>query len=99
EQEQQFYKVIVKGKRSYMPHDPVSLFFKKSYEDSAQFIIPRREGVIKGQELQYKKGYYKSAGDIIINDKQLTIDLYAENYDDKILEPNTWNGKYKLVWR
>ncbi len=99
EKEQNHYKVIVKGKRRYMVHDPVSLFFRETYEDSAQYIIPRSEGVIKGQELPTKKGYYKSVGDIIITDNHLKIDLSADNYDDKTLDPDTWNGDYKLVWR
>jgi hypothetical protein len=99
EKEQQHYKVTVKGKRLYMVHDPISLFLRKTYEDSAQYIIPRSEGVIKGQELPTKEGYYKLVGDIIINDNHLKIDLSADNYDDKTLDPDTWNGDYKLVWR
>jgi hypothetical protein len=80
-------------------HDPVSLFLRKTYEDSAQYIIPRSEGVIKRQELPTKEGYYKSVGNIIIKDGKLRIDLSADNYDDKTLDPDTWNGNYKLVWR
>jgi hypothetical protein len=99
EKEQQHYKVTVKGKRLYMVHDPVSLFLRKTYEDSAQYIIPRSEGVIKRQELPTKEGYYKSVGNIIIKDGKLRIDLSADNYDDKTLDPDTWNGNYKLVWR
>jgi hypothetical protein len=99
EKEQQHYKLTVKGKRLYMVHDPVSLFLRKTYEDSAQYVIPRSEGVIKGQELPTKEGYYKSVGDIIITDNHLKIDLSADNYDDKTLDPDTWNGDYKLVWR
>ena len=99
EKEQQHYRVTVKGKRLYMVHDPISLFLRKTYEDSAQYIIPRSEGVIKGQELPIKKGYYKSVGDIIITDNHLKINLSADNYDDKTLDPVTWNGDYDLVWR
>jgi hypothetical protein len=99
EKEQQHYKVTVKGKRLYMVHDPVSLFVRKTYEDSAQYILPRSEGVIKGQELPTKEGYYKSVGDIIIKDGKLRIELSADNYDDKKLDPDTWNGDYKLLWR
>ena len=99
EKEQQHYKLTVKGKRLYMVHDPVSLFLRKTYEDSAQYIIPRSEGIIKGQELPTKEGYYKSVGDIIIIGNHLKINLSADNYDDKTLDPDTWNGDYKLVWR
>lgn len=99
EKEQQHYKVTVKGKRLYMVHDPVSFFLRKTYEDSAQYIIPRSEGLIKGQELPAKEGYYKSVGDIIIKDGHIEIDLSADNYDDKTFDQDTWNGGYKLVWR
>lgn len=99
EKEQQHYKLTVKGKRLYMVHDPISFFLRKTYEDSCQYIIPRSEGVIKGEELPTKKGYYKSVGDIIIKDGQLKIDLTVDNYDDKTLDPDTWNGDYKLLWR
>src|SRR6476620_280605 len=75
EQEQQYYKLTVKGKRLYMVHDPVSLLLRKTYEDSNQYIIPRSEGVIKGQELTSQEGYYKSVGDITITDNHLKINL------------------------
>ncbi len=99
EKDLQGYKVTVKGKRLYMVHDPVSMFLRKTYEDSAEYVIPRSEGVIKGQELPVEVGYYKSVGDIIIKGKHLKINLYADNYDDKTVDPNTWNGNYNLVWR
>jgi hypothetical protein len=99
EKEQESYKVIVKGKREYMAHDPVSMFLRKTYEDSIQYILPRSEGVIKGQELPTKKGYYKLVGNIIIKDEQLKINLYSDNYDKKNLDVNPWNGNYNLVWR
>ena len=99
EKEQQHYKVTVKGKRLYMVHDPISLFLRKTYEDSAQYILPRSEGVIKGQELLTREGYYKSVGDIIIKDGHLKINLSADKYDEKTFDPDMWNGDYKLVWR
>ena len=99
EQEQENYKLTVKGKRLYMVHDPVSLLLRKTYEDSAQYIVPRSEGVIKGQELPSQEGYYKSVGDITITDNHLKINLSADNYDDKTFDPDTWNGDYELIWR
>jgi hypothetical protein len=99
EKEQQYNKVTVKRKGLYMVHDSVSLFFRKTYEDSAQYILPRSEGVTRGQELQTKEGYYKSVGDIIVKDGRLRIDLSTRNYDDKTLDPDTWNGNYTLLWR
>ena len=99
ETKQQGFKVTVKGKRLYMVHDPISMFFKKTYVDSGQFIIPRSQGVIKGEELPNKPGYYKFMGTITIKNNQLEINLRADNYDDKTLDADTWNGKYDLVWR
>ena len=82
-----------------MVHDPVSLFLRKTYEDSTNYIIPRKQGIIKGEELTTEPGYYKSVGTITIQNNQVEINLSADNYDDKKLDPDTWNGKYKLVWR
>jgi len=98
ERQQDSYKVTVKGRRLYMVHDPISLLLRKTYEDSVQYIIPRSVGVIKGQELLTKDGYYKSVGEMTIKDKSLKIDLYADNYDYKTLDPDSWNGNYNLVW-
>ena len=82
-----------------MVHDPVSLFLRKTYEDSTNYILPRMQGFIKGEELLTKPGYYKSVGAINIQDNQVEINLSIANYDDKIFDPDSWNGKYKLVWR
>ena len=95
----QGFKVTVKGKRLYMVHDPFSLFLRKTYEDSMQYFIPRNKGVIKGEELPSKSGNYKSVGTITIQNNIIKINLSADNYDDKKLEPDTWNGEYKLVGR
>ena len=96
--EKDHFVLKVKGRRLLMVHDPVSLFLKKTYEDSTTYIIPRKEGVIKGEELPTEKGYYKYVGTIIIKNNQVEINLSFNNYDDKKLEPDNWNGKYKLVW-
>ena len=82
-----------------MVHDPFSLFLRKTYEDSMQYFIPRNKGVIKGEELPSKSGNYKSVGTITIQNNIIKINLSADNYDDKKLEPDTWNGEYKLVGR
>ncbi len=98
-QEQKGYKLTLRGKRLYMVHDPVSIFLRQTYEDSVEYILPRNEGVIRGQELPTVKGHYQSNGNITINEKQLKIDLYADNYDDHTLDPSIWNGTYNLVRR
>ena len=97
--EQDHFILTIKGKRLLMVHDPVSLFLRKTYEDSTNYIIPRKQGIIKGEELPTEPGYYKSVGTINIQDNQVEIKLSIDNYDDKKLDPDSWNGKYKLVWR
>ena len=97
--EKDHFILTVKGRRLLMVHDLVSLFLRKTYEDSTNYIIPRKQGIIKGEELPSKPGYYKSVGTINIQDNQVEINLSIDNYDDKKLDPDSWNGKYKLVWR
>ncbi len=97
--EKDHFILTVKGRRQLMVHDPVSLFLRKTYEDSINYIVPRKQGVIKGEELPTVPGYYKSVGTITIQSNQVEIDLSKDNYDDKKLTPDNWNGKYKLVWR
>jgi hypothetical protein len=97
--EKDHFILTVKGKRLLMVHDPVSLLLRRTYEDSTNYIIPRKQGVIKGEELPTEPGYYKSIGTIKIQDNQVEINLLTDNYDDKKLDPNSWNGKYELVWR
>lgn len=99
EREKDHFALTVKGKRSLMAHDPVSLFLRKTYEDSRKYIIPRNQGIIKGEELPTEPGYYKSVGTITIQNNQAEINLSYDNYDDKKIEADGWNGKYKLVWR
>ena len=95
--EQNHFKVTVKGKRSYMVHDIISLFKNKFYEDSTEFIIPRSNGIINGEELPNKPGYYKLVGTITIQNNEMKINLFIDNYDDKRLESDSWNGRYKLI--
>ena len=97
--EKDHFILTVKGKRLLMVHDPVSLLLRKTYEDSTNYIIPRKQGIIKGEELLTEEGYYKSNGTINIQANQVEINLSIDNYDDKKLDPDSWNGKYKLVWR
>ena len=99
EKEKDHFILTVKGKKTLMVHDPVSLFLRKTYEDSAKYIIPRKQGVIKGEELPTEPGYYKSVGTITIQNNQAEINLSYDNYDDKKMDSDGWNGKYKLVWR
>lgn len=89
--------VTVKGKRVLMAHDLFSLLFNKTYEDSMIYIIPRNKGLIKGQELPQRKGYYNPEGSITIQGNQLKVDLLYNNYDQNIIEAGSWNGSYELT--
>ena len=95
----QSFKVTVKCKRSIMVHDPVSIFLRKTYQDSEQFIIPHSEGIFKGHELLNNNRYNKSLGELIIKDKHLKIDLYIDYNNVNLSDPSIWNGNYELVWR
>ena len=56
-----------------------------------------KDGVIKGEDIPVQEGYYNYKGDIVIAGNNLEVSLLFDNYDDKKLEPSSWNGKYKLV--
>jgi Trk-type K+ transport system membrane component len=97
--EKEHFVLTVKGRRLGMVHDPISLLLQNTYEDSVNYIIPRNQGVIKGEELLTDSGYYKSIGTITIQNNQADIRLSIDNTDDKKLELDNWSGKYNLVWR
>jgi hypothetical protein len=95
------YTVTILGRRNYMPHDPISLLQKPTYLDSAKFIVPRAKGPIDGLEIPSRPGSYKIApGEaMVLTDGTIRVTLFYDNYDDKTLDPSTWNGEYKLEWR
>jgi len=93
------YVVTVSGKRSLMVHDPISLFERKTYLETYKIIVPRAKGIVNGQEIPIKPGYYKLKGTMTFEKEHLIIDLWADNYDDKTKDPLSWNGNYKLNWK
>jgi hypothetical protein len=90
------YEITLTGQRAYMAHDPISALSRDTYSDTFKIIVPRAQGVINGQEITTEKGYYKMLGMLDISKDKMTIDLYADNYDDKTKDPIIWNGEYKL---
>jgi len=84
-----------------MVHDPISVLKKGTYIDSAKFIIPRNEGIIKGNELPKEKDSYQYLNNdaIEIKKNKLSINLFFYNYDAKENVAVIWNGKYKLLKR
>lgn len=95
------YTVTVLGKRNLMVHDPISLLKKVTYIDSNKFQIPRADGIIDGLEIPNRPSSYKimKGQAIFITDKTMKVSLYYDNYDDKKIDPSTWNGEYELEWR
>jgi hypothetical protein len=86
--------IEIKGKRKVMGHDPNVMLSNKTYEDN----VILQDGIIKGEEISVRKVSYKYLGQIIIDGKNVQIDLsYDDNTDDKKIEPTSWNGKYVLV--
>ena len=90
--------LTVKGKRSLMAHDPVSLLLRKTYEDSAGYTIPRNLGIVHGEEFSQSSDSPKLSGTINIQDHQVIINLASYNPDGQKLNSESWNGEYKLVW-
>ena len=81
-----------------MVHDPISIILNKTYEDSILIPIPTlADGTIEGKDIPVEKGYYNYQGEIIINKKQLKVNLLINNTDDKKIEPLDWNGEYNLI--
>jgi hypothetical protein len=95
------FVVTILGRRNLMVHDPVSLLMKGTYIDSTKFVIPKSEGVIDGLEIPNRQGFYKimKGKAISIANNKMEVSLFYDNYDDKKIDPSTWNGDYELVWR
>jgi hypothetical protein len=92
-----FYKIELKGVRYLMAHDPVTALMGETYEKTYIINTPRITGVVSGNEIPVKKGYYKYLGNIIFKENKMIIDLYYDNYDDGIKDPISWNGEYILT--
>ena len=88
------------GTRPVNSHNPGDVVSGKTYNDS--FLIPiiiLKNGTIRGENIPVKAGYYKYKGKVSIEGEKLDVSLFHDNYDDKKLEPLSWNGKYKLINR
>ena len=90
--------IKIKGKRKLMAHDPGSVLSDETYEDSVILQVPSlQDGTIKGEEIPVQQGRYKYLGQIIIDGKNIQVNLSYDNTDDKKIEPTSWNGEYTLV--
>lgn len=90
------FLITLHGKGVGHPAGPIDVLFPNTYDDSMQYLIPRNEGIIKGEEFQHRKCCYDLTGSITITGSTLKIALFAKNTDDKKLDPVTWNGEYDL---
>jgi len=91
------FLVEVTGTRWGVVHDPIALMAQKTYPASQQFDLPRIEGLIEGREIHQKPGHYSYLGSISIHGATMSVDLTVDNYDDKRVDPCSWNGTYVLV--
>lgn len=92
----EMYRIELKGIRYLMVHDPIALLMRRTYEETYVLTVPRIEGVVAGGEIPVKRGHYKLLGGIAFAGGRMTVDLYYDNYDDKIRDPLSWNGEYSL---
>lgn len=93
------YQITMTGERALMSHDPISALKRETYTDTFKIIIPSTNGIIKGQEIPTKEGYYKMLGTVNIDKEKMNIDLYYDKSDDKTKDPLNWNGDYILKWK
>lgn len=88
------------GKRALRPAGISNLVKQKTYDDSLFIPLPAlKDGIIKGENIPVRKGYYRYKGEVVIKGDNLKIDLFLDNYDDKRLDALSWNGEYKLIGR
>ena len=90
------YVVTVKGKKLLMVHDPVSWIFRETYDVSDSFLIPRKNGINNGNEIQLLEKKYKLFGTIAIDGNKMKIQLY---YKQDQSSTCNWNGDYNLKTR
>jgi len=90
-----YYELTFTGERVYMSHDPISALSKDTYTDTVILKIPRKKGIIKGDEI-IREGSYPIKGELKIKDGIVIVDLFYDNYDDHVKDPFSYNGSYKL---
>lgn len=85
------------GKRIRIAHDLQSASNPHTYIDSIIFPLSNASGQTKGEDIPVQKGYYKYAGEILIDGNYATVNLQFNNTDSNKLIPSPWNGRYKIV--
>jgi hypothetical protein len=59
--------------------------------------LPRLSGLVGGDEIPARPGYYKYLGQIEFKEGRMVVDLYINNTDDGTRDALSWNGQYTLV--
>jgi hypothetical protein len=90
-----YYELTFSGERKYMSHDPISALSRDTYTDTIVLKIPRKKGIVKGEEI-IKEGGYPIQGTLVINDGMVNVELFYNNYDDSVKDPFSCNGRFKL---
>lgn len=92
----ELYRIELTGTRYLMVHNPFALLMMPTHEATYVLSVPRIEGAVTGGEIPVERGYYKLLGGIAFEGDRMTVDLYYDNYDDKIRDPLSWNGDYTI---
>ena len=91
------FEVTLRGKRMLMAHDPISMIQGKTSEEGLVLDLPRLSGLVSGDEIPVRPGYYGYLGRVEFNDSRMIVDLYINNTDDGTKDALSWNGQYILV--
>lgn len=85
------------AERKGLAHDPISILFPEHQKES--FLLPLNlfhNDTLLGSYIQVQSGYYKYMGKVVKKDKNLIVDLYYANTDEKKVKKAEWNGEYKI---
>ena len=89
--------IKLKCKRQLSSHDPGSLLSNKTYDDSIILQVPSlKSGLINGEDIPAKEGYYSYVGTVTVKDAKVKVSLSYNNTDSHEIEPTPWNGNYAL---
>lgn len=92
------YIISLTGRLSYGVHDLFDVLSRRTYKDSLQFLIPRKEGRISVGELKWE-GSGAWFGFIEITGDALRVEFRGDERGSEGEQPFSWNGNYELIWK
>ena len=92
------YRVVMRGRRLPLVHDPVSLLLIRTYDETFTMQLPRIDGLIQASEIPVP-GEVRYVGRVVIDRGTMTVDLYYDDVDEGTRRPLRWNDEYTLVER